>query len=124
MNSVCLIGRLTDDPELKYTKDGTAIASFTIAVNNSEDYVYFIPVVQWGKGAEATAEYCAKGREIAVSGELRQDRWETEDGEKRSRVYVSAQRIDWLRIPANKEKEEEKPKSVKSKSDYNKRKRA
>ena len=86
INVVVLVGRLTRDAELKYTKSGTAIVRFSLAVNRSRkqddqwiDETSFFDIDFWGKGAEAVNRYLTKGQQVAVEGELRQDRWE-QDG--------------------------------------------
>lgn len=102
INHVVLVGRLTRDSELKYTNTGTAIGKFSIAVNRrkrsgdqwTEEVSYF-DIVLWGKTAEAINQYLQKGKQIAVSGELRQNRWE-QDGQNRSKVEVIANNVQLL----------------------------
>ena len=101
MNSVNLIGNLTRDVELKQVGE-YAVAKFAIAVNervkkNGEwtEVAHFFDVETWN-GAEACAKYLSKGRQVAVSGSLVQHRWETDEGQKRSKVYVKAQRVDFI----------------------------
>ena len=102
VNHVVLIGRLTRDAELKYTNTGFAVSKLSIAVNRwkksdaggTEEVSYF-DVVLWGKTAEALNQYLVKGKQIAVEGELRQNRWE-QDGQNRSRVEISANNIQLL----------------------------
>lgn len=100
MNSVNVIGNLTRDVELKHVGE-SAVAKFGIAVNerrkkNGEwvEVAHFFDVETWN-GAEACAKYLSRGRQVAVSGSLAQDRWE-QDGQKRSRVYVKAERVDFI----------------------------
>ena len=99
LNNVFLVGRLTRDMELSYTANGYPIGKFSIAVNRRrkngeqwEDEVNFFDLVLWGKRAEALQRYLLKGTQIAVQGQLRQDRWE-QDGQKRSRVLVELSNI-------------------------------
>ena len=88
MNNVVIVGRLTKDPELKYLTSGTAVATFTLAIDR--DYknkegntpTDFIPCEIMGKPAEFAANYCTKGRLVAVIGSIRVDRYE-QNGEKR-----------------------------------------
>ena len=102
VNHVVLIGRLTRDAELKYTNTGFAVSKLSIAVNRrkksdagwTEEVSYF-DVVLWGKVAEALNQYLVKGKQIAVDGELRQNRWE-QDGQNRSKVEISANNIQLL----------------------------
>ena len=102
LNHVMLIGRLTRDAELKYTSGGFAISNFSIAVNrrrkNGEQWVEeanFFDITLYGKSAENLKQYLIKGKQVAVDGELRQDRWE-QDGQPRSRVVIAANNIQLL----------------------------
>lgn len=76
MNKIILIGRLTDDPSLKYTKNGKAVARMTVAVDrkyknkDNEKQTDFIPVIAWGKLAETVSQYMRKGKLIGVEGTL------------------------------------------------------
>lgn len=89
MNKVTLIGRLTKDPELKYAAGtGTAVANLTLAVDrrNTKDRkkeADFIPVVIWGKQAEATATYVSKGKLFGVAGRIQVRSYDAKDGTKR-----------------------------------------
>lgn len=102
-NSVVLVGRLGRDAELKYVGE-TALVQFSIAVNTSrknnstgkyEDEANWIDVKVWGRGAEAVHKYLEKGKQVCVSGSLRQERWET-DGQQRSKIVVNAQSVQLL----------------------------
>lgn len=102
-NKVILIGNLTKDPELRYTPNGTAVASFPIAINRRykqgdelRDEVCYIDIVVFGKQAENCGQYLTKGNGIIVDGRLQQRRWETEDGQKRSKHEVVAQSVRFL----------------------------
>jgi len=102
INVVVLVGRLTRDSELKYTKSGMPVSRFSIAVNRSvkqgdewKDEASFFDIDFWGKGAEAVNKYLTKGQQVAIEGELRQDRWE-QDGQSRSKVVVNAQNVRLL----------------------------
>lgn len=102
INSVIIVGRLTRDIEIKYTNSGTEIGKLGIAVNRRvkkndqwTEEVSFFDVTVWGKTAEALQPYLTKGKQIGVDGELRQNRWEQE-GQKRSRVEISANNIQLL----------------------------
>lgn len=99
INVVVLVGRLTRDSELKYTPSGYAICRFSIAVNRSKkqdetwvDEPHYFDIEFYGKSAEGLSKYLLKGRQVAVQGELRQDRWE-KDGQQRSKVVVVASTI-------------------------------
>lgn len=102
INQVTLIGRLTRDAELKYTSNGFAIASFAIAVNrrrkNGDQWVEeasFFDINLFGKSAEGLKQYLVKGKQVAIVGELRQDRWE-QDGQPRSKVVVIANNVQLI----------------------------
>jgi single-strand DNA-binding protein len=102
VNIVALVGRLTRDAELKYTNSGQPICRFSIAVNRSRkqgdqwvDEASFFDVDYWGKGGEAVNQYLVKGKQVAVEGELRQDRWE-QDGQTRSKVLIAANNVQLL----------------------------
>lgn len=102
INVVVLVGRLTRDSELKYTKSGMPVARFSLAVNRSKkqgeewvDEASFFDIDFWGKGAEAVNRYLIKGQQVGVEGELRQDRWE-QDGAARSKVVVNATNVRLL----------------------------
>jgi len=102
-NKVILMGNLTRDPELRYTPAGKAVANFSIAVNRrfrTDDQVReetdFFDIVVFGKQAENCSEYLSKGRPVLVDGRLQQRRWETDDGQKRSKVEVVAMSVQFL----------------------------
>lgn len=103
MNNVSLIGRLTKDPELKFTPgSGTAVTTFTIAVDRktpSKDGTRdadFIPIVVWGKRAESTANYVTKGKLIGVVGRLQTRSYDAKDGSKRYVIEVIAEDVQFL----------------------------
>ncbi|MCH5291878.1 MAG: single-stranded DNA-binding protein [Treponema sp.] len=102
LNSVALVGRLTRDADLRYLQSGTAVASISIAVNRSRkdgdqwvSEVNYFDVSYFGKSAEALKQYLTKGKQIAVQGSLKQDRWE-KDGQKFSKVQIVANNIELL----------------------------
>jgi single-strand DNA-binding protein len=102
-NKVILLGNLTRDPEVRYLPSGTAVASFAIAVNRrykqgeeTKDEVSYIDIVVFGKTAENCGQYLNKGDGVLVDGRLQQRRWETEDGQKRSKVEVVAQTVNFM----------------------------
>lgn len=102
VNHVILIGRLTRDAELKYTSGGMAVCKFAIAVNrrrkNGDQWVdeaSFFDIVLWGRSGESLNQYLVKGKQVAVEGELRQDRWE-QDGQSRSKIEIMANNVQLL----------------------------
>lgn len=99
MNKVILIGNLTREPELSYTKDDIAVCRCNIAVNSkrgSEKVVDFFNIVTWRGQAENVAKYCKKGSKIAVIGELKIETYEDRDGNERTAVKINAQEIEFL----------------------------
>ena len=99
INKVILIGNLVRDVDLRYSQNGTAIANFTLAVNDGygdKKTVDFIRVTAWKKTAENVANYCGKGSKVAVEGKLKQQNWEDKDGNKKEKVFVNAQQIMFL----------------------------
>lgn len=98
MNKVILIGRLAQDPEVRYTQAGKAVASFNLAVNRfgQKDSADFIPIVAWEKLAETCGNNLSKGRRIGVEGRLQIRSYETTDGQKRRIAEVVAQSIEFL----------------------------
>ena len=102
LNRVILIGRLTRDPELKYTPNGTAVASFTLAVDRSrtnaqgEREADFIPIVVWQKQAENCANYLGKGSLAAVDGRMQVRTYDGKDGARRWVTEVIAENVRFL----------------------------
>ncbi len=102
-NKVILIGNLTRDPELRYTPQGTSVCNFSLAVNRKykqgeemTEEVTFINIVVFGKQADTCGQYLNKGSSVLVEGRLQERRWETDDGQKRSKHEVVAQNIRFM----------------------------
>ena len=105
MNNVNLIGRLTADPELRFTAGGTPVCTLRLAVNRprkdgADQGAVFVDVVSFARQAEAVAEHLAKGRQVAVSGRLEYRQWESADGSAHSKHEVIANQVDFLARPA------------------------
>ena len=103
INRTYLIGRLTRDPELRYTPSGAAVASFTIANGRTftqsgekKEQTSFIDCVAWQKTGEIIAEYCKKGHRIAIEGRLQQRSWDDRDGKKCSKIEVVIDNFQFL----------------------------
>lgn len=101
MNNVSLIGRLTKDPELRYTPSGVAVARFTLAVNRTfkkegEQQADFINVVTWRKTAENTANFLRKGSLAGVTGRIQTGSYDGQDGKKVFTVEVVADNVQFL----------------------------
>ncbi|MBX3314650.1 MAG: single-stranded DNA-binding protein [Actinobacteria bacterium] len=101
-NTVTLVGNVTRDPELRYTPNGQTLASFGLAVNRRwqnrqtqewEEQVSFFDIKAWAGLAENVAESIQRGTRVIVTGRLEQRSWETDNGEKRSKVEVVADEI-------------------------------
>ena len=92
INSICLVGRMTKDAELRYTPSNVAVATFTLAVNrqfksaNGEKETDFINIVAWRKTAEILSNYASKGSQIGITGRIQTRNYEGNDGK---RVYVT-----------------------------------
>ena len=107
LNKIILIGRLTDDPELRYTANGTAVCNFTLAVqrpfkNREGEYdADFVDIVVWRKQAETCANHLGKGRLVAVDGRLQIRTYETDEGYNRRVSEVVANDVRFLEWPDN-----------------------
>jgi len=88
VNSIVLVGHLTADPVLRALPNGQSVCDLRLAVNDQPDKPLYIDVATFGPGAEACAQYLAKGRAVAVTGRLTYREWETKDGNKRSKHQV------------------------------------
>ncbi|MBR5328656.1 MAG: single-stranded DNA-binding protein [Firmicutes bacterium] len=102
LNRIVIIGRLTRDPELRSTSNGTPVATFTVAVdrsfsnNRGEKETDFIPVVVWRAQAETCGRYLSKGKMVAVDGRLQIRTYEANDGSKRTVAEVVAENVRFL----------------------------
>lgn len=104
LNDVRLVGRLTRDPEVRYTAKGQAVARLDSAVNRRykdgtgewREDTTFVPITVWREAAERCRERLKKGSPVYVEGRLRSSNWETKDGQKRSGMEVEAYRLQFL----------------------------
>ncbi len=102
MNRIVLVGRLAQQPELRYTQTGIAVTQFTVAVNRpflnqqGEREADFIDIVVWRNQAENCANYLSKGRLVGVDGRLQIRSYETADGQRRRVAEVVADRVEFL----------------------------
>lgn len=101
INTVTLVGRLTKDPELRYTPSGVAVARFTLAVNRTfkkegEQQADFINIVTWRKTAENTANFLRKGSLAGVGGRIQTGSYDGQDGKKVFTVEVVAENVQFL----------------------------
>jgi single-strand DNA-binding protein len=104
VNKVILIGRLGQDPELKYTGSGSGVCNFSVATNESwtdkngqrQERTEWHRVVVWGKQAELCAQYLSKGREAYLEGKLQTRKWQDQQGQDRYTTEVVAQSVRFL----------------------------
>lgn len=109
LNRVVLVGNLTRDPELRYLPSGTSVCNLGIAVNSRRknadgewiDEANFFDIAVFGKQAENCSQFLAKGSQVAVDGRLRSRSWETNEGQKRSKVEVVADSVQFLGKPGS-----------------------
>ena len=108
MNKVILVGRLAQDPDVRYTQGGKAVASFNLAVNRfgggsaQKESADFIPIVAWEKLAEICGNNISKGSKILVEGRLQIRSYEAQDGQKKRITEVVAQSVEFLGDKRNK----------------------
>ena len=103
-NRVILVGNLTRDPQLRYTQSGTAVSDIGLAVNDryknsSGEWVEeptFVDVTLWARTAEVASEYLSKGSPVLIEGRLKYETWQTNDGQKRSKLRVVCERMQML----------------------------
>ncbi len=103
-NRVILLGNLTRDPELRYIASGSAVTDLGLAVNdrrknaNGEwvEETTFVDVTLWGRTAEVACEYLTKGSPVLIEGRLKLDTWEGNDGQKRSKLRVTGERMQMV----------------------------
>jgi single-strand DNA-binding protein len=107
LNKATIIGRLTRDPELRYTQSGTSVCSFSIANNRTyvaggekKEQVSYFNCVAWAKTGEVIAEYCKKGQRIGIEGRLQQRSWDDQEGKKRQTVEIVVDNFQFLSPPS------------------------
>jgi len=117
INRVIVAGNLTRDPELRYIPSGMGVSELRLAINDNYknkdgqlvERTVFVDVVVWGKQAETCRDYLSKGSPVLVEGRLQLDEWETQQGEKRSKLRVRADRVQFLGAPRKGEYGESAP---------------
>jgi len=115
LNRAILIGRMTAEVVTRATKTGTNLGNFTLAVNESyrtqdcelKENVNFIDCVVWGKPSEIIAQYTRKGSLLAVTGKIKQERWEDSDGKKQSRIRIQVDSFQFLDNKKDTDKKED-----------------
>lgn len=105
INKVILLGRLGQDPEIKYTPNGTPVASFSMATseewvdkstNQKREKTEWHRVIVWGKLGELVNQYCSKGKQVFVEGRLETRSWENKEGQKRYTTEIIATTVQFL----------------------------
>ena len=103
INRIFMIGRLTKDPDLRYTQGGTSVASFSIANNRSytaqnekKEQVSYFNCAAWGKTGEVIAQYGKKGNRIGIEGRLQQRSWQDQSGQKRNTTEIVVENFQFL----------------------------
>jgi single-strand DNA-binding protein len=94
INKIIIIGRLTRDPEVRQAGE-KSVTAFSIANNYGKDKAYFFDVEAWDKTGELVAQYCKKGKQVAIEGTLIQQSWE-KDGQKLSKLKIRAYQVQFL----------------------------
>ena len=108
LNYVVLAGNLTRDPQVRNTPAGTAVADLGLAINEKfknktgelQENTTYVDVVAWGRQAEVCQQYLHKGSPVLIEGRLQLDQWESKEGEKRSKLRVRADRVQFLNAPS------------------------
>jgi single-strand DNA-binding protein len=103
-NKIIIVGNLGKDPELRYTPQGKAVASFTLATNEKrkdksgelQNVTTWFRVTLWDKQAEAASKYLTKGRSVYIEGRLRMEEWTDKDGQKRQSLEVQATDMQFI----------------------------
>lgn len=105
LNQATIMGRICNDLQVEQISTGTSLLKFVVAVSESykgKETTAFIPVTAFGKSAETISQYLEKGDPIIISGKIRVDQWEAEDGSKKSKTYILLDKFNF--VPKVKEK--------------------
>lgn len=111
MNSICLVGRIGQDLELKHTQSGKEVVSFSLAVRRDKDTTDWLDCVAWGKTAQLIADYFKKGSTIGITGRLQSRTWEDKEGKKRKAVEVFVSGITFCDSGEAKQGAKQEPKA-------------
>jgi single-strand DNA-binding protein len=114
-NLAVIEGRLTGDPELRYTQNGTAVCKFSIANNYAyykdselQEEVNYIDITTWAKLAEQCNEYLKKGRRVLVNGRIRQSKWQDDEGMNHSKLSIIGNQVEFLDFQGSQDEKDEK----------------
>lgn len=116
MNKGIIVGRLTRNPELRYTSSNKAVTKITIACNNTKDDTTFLDITIFGKMAETTHEYCQKGDILGIEYIVKNYNWEDEEGKKHFTYNFIANKMSFLQSKSNSQTEQKKSEMVEKKA--------
>ena len=117
MNKGVIVGRLTRNPELRYTSSNKAVTKITIACNNTKDDTTFLDITIFGKMAETTNEYCQKGDILGIEYIVKNHNWEDTKGNKHYDYTFMANRMSFLQTKTNNQQEPKQAENVKKSTD-------
>lgn len=116
-NNFFFIGRLTKNPELKYTSSNKAVTQIDLAVQNGKDDVTFVPITLFGNIAENVHKYCEKGDQVGFQGIVKNHNWEDNKGNKHYDYTFMANRMSFLQTKTNNQQEPKQAENVKKSTD-------
>lgn len=116
-NNFIFIGRLTKNPELRYTSSNKAVTQIDLAVQNGKDDVTFVPITLFGNIAENVHKYCEKGDQVGFQGIVKNHNWEDNKGNKHYDYTFMANRMSFLQTKANNQQEPKQAENVKKSTD-------
>ncbi len=116
-NNFFFIGRLTKNPELRYTSSNKAVTQIDLAIQNGKDDVTFVPITLFGNIAENVCKYCEKGDQVGFQGIVKNHNWEDTKGNKHYDYTFLANRMSFLQTKSNNNQESKQAENVKKSTD-------
>ena len=116
-NNFIFIGRLTKNPELRYTSSNKAVTQIDLAVQNGKDDVTFVPITLFGNIAENVHKYCEKGDQVGFQGIVKNHIWEDNKGNKHYDYTFMANRMSFLQTKTNNQQEPKQAENAKKSTD-------
>lgn len=116
-NNFIFIGRLTKNPELRYTSSNKAVTQIDLAVQNGKDDVTFVPITLFGNIAENVHKYCEKGDQVGFQGIVKNHNWEDKKGNKHYDYTFMANRMSFLQTKTNNQQEPKQAENAKKSTD-------
>lgn len=116
-NNFIFIGRLTKNPELRYTSSNKAVTQIDLAVQNGKDDVTFVPITLFGNIAENVHKYCEKGDQVGFQGIVKNHNWKDNKGNKHYDYAFMANRMSFLQTKTNNQQEPKQAENVKKSTD-------